>query len=206
MWKKEPEPSKIMGGQSAKPEPKKPDTQPHKERSPMDTPRTSSSFPSNPERAGSRKENLSLEPTVISRETTLSGDISGKADIKVLGKFQGNIEVPQNVVSIETTGYVKAKISAKFLNVHGKLFGDATIYDTAHLHANCLVEGDLQTKGVIVDSGSHFNGSVEMMNDKDNEATPSAGEGAKSRQKIPSGISEPRQSAPKEPTPKPSAT
>ncbi len=113
-----------------------------------------------------RSELASVEPTIISAQTTLKGEISGQSDIRVYGKFKGSIEANKNVVIIEETGHAEATLSAKNITIHGKLVGNATANDTLHLVSTGSVEGDIHAANVILDKGSTFNGSVEMLREK----------------------------------------
>ncbi len=141
--------------------------------------------------AVARSELPSVEPTIISAHTTLKGEISGQSDIKVYGKFKGSIEANKNVVVIEETGHAEATLSAKNITIHGKLVGNATANDTLHLVSTGSVEGDIHAANVILDKGSTFNGSVEMLRErktKSAEASASTSQPKPSRPTVPSQV------------------
>lgn len=121
-----------------------------------------------------RSELASVEPTIISAQTTLKGEISGQSDIRVYGKFKGSIEANKNVVIIEETGHAEATVSAKNVTIHGKLVGNATANDTLHLVSTGSVEGDIHAANVILDKGSTFNGSVEMLRERKTKSAESS--------------------------------
>lgn len=141
-----------------------------------------------------RSELASVEPTIISAQTTLKGEISGQSDIRVYGQFKGSIEANKNVVIIEETGHAEATLSAKNITIHGKLIGNATANDTLHLVSTGSVEGDIHAANVILDKGSTFNGSVEMLRER---KTKSAEVSAKTSQPKPSRPAVPSQVASK---------
>lgn len=118
------------------------------------------------DRSSIRKETGSGDPTIISVQTTFSGEISGQADLRIFGNFQGSIEVPKNIVTIEPSGYVKATINARAINIQGKSFGNVVGSESVHLVSTCTVEGDIRAGNVILDKGSTFNGSIEMIREK----------------------------------------
>ena len=141
--------------------------------------------------AVARSELASVEPTIISAQTSLKGEISGHSDIKVYGKFKGSIEANKNVVIIEETGHAEATVSAKNITIHGKLVGNATANDTLHLVSTGSVEGDIHAANVILDKGSTFNGSVEMLRErktKSAEASASTSKPKPSRPAVPSQV------------------
>ena len=113
-----------------------------------------------------RSDLASVEPTIISAQTNLKGEISGQSDIRVYGKFKGSIEANKNVVIIEEPGHAEATVSAKNITIHGKLVGNATANDTFHLVSTGSVEGDIHAANVVLDKGSTFNGSVEMLRER----------------------------------------
>ncbi len=141
--------------------------------------------------AVARSELASVEPTIISAHTTLKGEISGQSDIRVYGKFKGSIEANKNVVVIEETGHAEATVSAKNITIHGKLVGNATANDTLHLVSTGSVEGDIHAANVILDKGSTFNGSVEMLRErktKSAEGSASTSQPKPSRPAVPSQV------------------
>ena len=141
--------------------------------------------------AVARSELASVEPTIISAQTSLKGEISGQSDIRVYGKFKGSIEANKNVVIIEETGHAEATVSAKNITIHGKLVGNATANDTLHLVSTGSVEGDIHAANVILDKGSTFNGSVEMLRErktKSAEASASTSKPKPSRPAVPSQV------------------
>lgn len=138
-----------------------------------------------------RSELASVDPTIISAQTTLKGELSGQSDIRIYGKFKGSIEANKNVVIIEETGHAEATVSAKNITIHGNLVGNATANDTLHLVSTGTVEGDIHAVNVILDKGSTFNGSVEMLRErktKSAEASASTSQPKPSRPAAPSQV------------------
>ncbi len=169
MWKKDNQPSQASENFQLRPEPKQPAMSVKPERGEKE-PRSAGYTALDRGSTPARKESMSVDPTVISAQTTISGEISGQSDIRIFGNFQGSIESPQSVVTIENSGYAKATINAKNVAIHGKLIGNVTGIDTVHLMSSGAVEGDIRATNVILDKGSTFNGSIEMIREKKGKA------------------------------------
>jgi len=179
MWKKENRPYKLAEGfgpdmqvnlrqsTQAKPERPEPDS------------RVQPTGYTALDRSSIRKDGSSGDPTVIHQKSTVSGEITGNADVNICRNFQGTIETPKNIVTIEKNGYAKANINAKKINIHGKVFGNVAGSDTVHVLATGSVDGDIRSTNVILDKGATFNGSIEMVRDKNN--SPSEGKSAPSK-------------------------
>ncbi len=171
MWKKENQQTSASDKNPLHSEPKPP-TIPTKKPEPAENEKRSPGYTALDRSATAvRKEALSVEPTVISAQSTVSGEISGQSDVRIFGNFQGSIEVPKNIVIVELSGYAKATINAKSLTIHGKLIGNVTGLDTVHLVSTGSVEGDIHAHNVILDKGSTFNGSIEMVREKPESKT-----------------------------------
>ncbi len=180
MWKKDNQPTPAPENSPFPPEPKQPTisagkidkTEKEKQRSPGYTALDRGA-------TAIRKEALSVEPTIISAQCTVSGEISGQSDIRIFGNFQGSVEAPKNVVTVELSGYAKATINANSVTIHGKLIGNVTGLDIVHLVSTGYVEGDIRAANVILDKGATFNGSVEMIREKKGNAPEPAVKTAK---------------------------
>ncbi len=166
MWKKDNQPAQPAEGFNLKPESNQtPTVTPVKSEQRAESDTRSTGY-TGLDRSSIRKDQPSGEPTIISAQSTVSGEISGQSDVRIFGNFQGSIETPKNVVTIEPSGYVKATINARVINIQGKNFGNIMGTETVHLVSTCTVEGDIRAGNVILDKGSVFNGTIEMIREK----------------------------------------
>ncbi len=100
--------------------------------------------------------------TLICANSTLTGDITGRADVFISGKFKGSINIPDHTVTIDTTGIANAKVNAGKIVVHGTIIGDLQAIELVHLLSTGVVEGDIRAGNMILERGCNFNGSIEM--------------------------------------------
>ncbi len=187
MWKKDNQPAQPAESFNLKPEVNKPPV-PSAKPERVDSESRNTGYTAL-DRSSIRKDSASGDPTIISVQSTLSGEISGQSDIKIFGNFQGSIETPKNVVTVEASGYAKATINARNINIHGKVFGNVVGSDTVHLVSTGTIEGDIRAKNVILDKGSTFNGSIEMDRQKTNKSEgTTAKSSAKQSQSAPAPV------------------
>ena len=115
-----------------------------------------------------------VSKTMLSKESTIVGEIKGNSDVSISGIFEGNVSIPNNTATIELSGKAQATISAKEVIVHGTIKGNLYGSDTIHVLSTGVVEGDIQATNVILEKSCTFNGSVQMLTEK-----PSANQGNK---------------------------
>ena len=92
-------------------------------------------------------------PTIISDETVIHGDIKGAQDIKIQGKVIGNINVDGNIIveQGEVIGNIKANdvlVISSLIN--GNIEGNGKI----DIQLNSQVEGTLHAQYILLDSES----------------------------------------------------
>ena len=98
----------------------------------------------------------------IGKSITIKGDLSGSEDIQVEGTVEGQIELPNNEVTVGADGRVVAAIHAKSVIVIGRVQGNVTAVERIEVQENGTVDGDVSAPRLIVNEGAVLNGSIEM--------------------------------------------
>ena len=98
---------------------------------------------------------------LIGQGTMITGDLSCKGDIRIDGEIIGNVISKAKVV-IGTTGKVIGDVIGYNADISGQLKGDLTVTDTIFLKSTALIEGDMVTNKLIVESGAIFSGNCNM--------------------------------------------
>ena len=101
-----------------------------------------------------------MKETIISKETTLEGNISSKEDFIISGDINGIIEGGETI-SLESDCHVTGKIFAKTLIVKGIFTGDADC-TTVHVCNGGKFIGNIKSKILMIDSKGIFEGKSEM--------------------------------------------
>ncbi len=106
---------------------------------------------------------FSNDHTLISRGTTLKGDVHFSGELQVEGRIEGNIiaeaEGAAKVVLAEK-GVVKGEIRAPIVVINGTVQGD--IYAAKHLElaAKAVVDGNVNYQLIEMVKGAQVNGNL----------------------------------------------
>lgn len=98
---------------------------------------------------------------IIGEESTLRGEINVKGSVRIDGEFEGLIVATESVF-IGKTGILKADVQVRDLMVAGAITGNLKASERVELHAGARVEGDIETRSLVVDEGVLFNGRCAM--------------------------------------------
>ena len=99
--------------------------------------------------------------TLISEGTQLSGDISFRGTLEILGTVSGNIisEHEDARVRVLKGGTVEGDIKAAIIEVNGIAKGNIYALDRLCLEPNCTVTGNIHYSNMEVQSGAQLTGS-----------------------------------------------
>ena len=109
-------------------------------------------------------------PSVLSADLTVTGNIRTQGDIQIEGNIEGDIRAHQLIVG--ETATIKGEVVADDVIVNGRVVGRVRGLKV-RLSATARVEGDIVHKTIAIESGAHFEGSVQRQDD------PLSGEGTK---------------------------
>ena len=99
-------------------------------------------------------------PSVLSSDLTVTGNIQTDGDIQIEGNVEGDIRAHQLVIGDSAT--IKGEIVGD--EVDGRVIGRARGLKV-RLTATARVEGDIIHKTIAIESGAHFEGSVQRQED-----------------------------------------
>jgi cytoskeletal protein CcmA (bactofilin family) len=104
-------------------------------------------------------------------DTILSDDIDCKGKLKfnnkiiIKGKFEGEIEAEDGHLLIGPKAEIVSNtLKTSVLSNKGKIFGNVQAKTRIELYKGSLIEGDIITPDLYVESGSMFNGNCTMIN------------------------------------------
>ena len=98
-----------------------------------------------------------IGPSII-----IDGKITGSDDLLIDGRVKGSIKLPDNALTIGSSGVVEADVEAKELRVEGKLVGSSKTLDRIEITKTGSVEGEVTTSRIAVEDGAVFRGSVNI--------------------------------------------
>jgi len=98
----------------------------------------------------------------IGKSVVVKGELSGSEDLTIDGVVEGTIELKQNVLTIGSSGRIKAQITAKAVVVQGEVHGNITAAERVEVRETGSVDGDVVAPRVAISDGAHFRGSIDM--------------------------------------------
>lgn len=101
-------------------------------------------------------------PSVLSSDLTVTGNIKTEGDIQIEGNVEGDVRAHQLTVGESAT--IKGEIVGDDVVVNGRVIGRVRGL-RVRLSASARVEGDIIHKTIAIESGAHFEGSVQRQED-----------------------------------------
>src|ERR671915_1630012 len=99
--------------------------------------------------------------SVFGPGVAIEGKIEGDADLRIAGKFKGDIQVKGDV-NIERGAHLAAKINAANVIVAGEIEGNIVASSQVRLVESGQIIGDLKATTLTVAAGSRMRGHVEF--------------------------------------------
>lgn len=99
--------------------------------------------------------------SVFGPGVTIEGKIEGDADIRIVGKFKGEIQINGDL-TIEKGATVHAKVNATNMSLGGELNGNVVAGAHVTLLESGQLLGDLKAATLTVAAGSRMRGHVEF--------------------------------------------
>jgi cytoskeletal protein CcmA (bactofilin family) len=110
-------------------------------------------------------------PSTISSDLTVTGNIVSTGDMQVDGTIEGDIRA--HLVTVGESATISGEIVAEDIVVNGHIRGRVRGLKV-RLTSTARVEGDIVHKTIAIESGAHFEGSVQRRDDPLGEAKPAS--------------------------------
>ena len=101
-------------------------------------------------------------PSILSSDLTIKGNITTTGDVQVEGTIEGDIRA--HLLTVGEGATVKGEIIADDVVVNGRVVGRLRGLKV-RLTATARVEGDIIHKTIAIESGAHFEGTVQRQED-----------------------------------------
>ncbi|MFA8442535.1 polymer-forming cytoskeletal protein [Yoonia sp.] len=101
-------------------------------------------------------------PSVLSSDLLITGNLKTSGDIQVEGQVEGDIRA--HLLTVGEGATVKGEVVADDVVVNGRIVGRVRGLKV-RLTSTARVEGDIIHKTIAIESGAHFEGSVQRQDD-----------------------------------------
>ena len=109
--------------------------------------------------------------SVLSSDLHITGNLKTTGDIQVEGTVEGDIRA--HLLTIGETATIKGEVTADDVVINGRIVGRVRGLKV-RLTSTARVEGDIIHKTIAIESGAHFEGSVQRQDDPLNPGAKSA--------------------------------
>jgi cytoskeletal protein CcmA (bactofilin family) len=106
-------------------------------------------------------EELSNSSNIIGKGTILEGSLETFGNVRVEGKIIGNIKT-KSKAAFGHSSQIEGNVLAQNAEVAGHITGSIEITEVLVLKPSAVIDGDIVTNKLIVESGASFNGSCKM--------------------------------------------
>ena len=101
-------------------------------------------------------------PSLLSADLTVVGNLKTSGDIQVEGTVEGDIRA--HLLTVGESATIRGEIVADDIVVNGRVIGRVRGLKV-RLTSSARVEGDIIHKTIAIESGAHFEGSVQRQED-----------------------------------------
>ena len=101
-------------------------------------------------------------PSILSADLVITGNIKTTGDVQIEGTVEGDIRA--HLLTVGETAVIKGEIVADDIVVNGRVVGRVRGLKV-RLTSSARVEGDIIHKTIAIESGAHFEGSVQRQED-----------------------------------------
>ncbi len=110
-------------------------------------------------------------PSILSADLVVVGNLKTTGDIQVEGTVEGDIRA--HLLTVGEGATIKGEIVADDIVVNGRIVGRVRGLKV-RLTSSARVEGDIIHKTIAIESGAHFEGSVQRQDDPISNAPKAA--------------------------------
>lgn len=100
--------------------------------------------------------------SVLSSDLTVVGNLRTTGDIQVEGTVEGDIRA--HLLTVGETATIRGEVVADDIVINGRVIGRVRGLKV-RLTSTARVEGDIIHKTIAIESGAHFEGSVQRQDD-----------------------------------------
>ncbi len=101
-------------------------------------------------------------PSLLSNDLTIKGNVTTSGDIQIEGTIEGDVRA--HLLTVGESATIKGEIAADDVVVNGRVIGCLRGLKV-RLTASARVEGDIIHKTIAIESGAHFEGTVQHQED-----------------------------------------
>ncbi len=99
--------------------------------------------------------------SIIAAGMTITGDVESGGVVKVDGRIEGSVTGARQVL-LGHGGTIRGNVVAEEVVIGGTVDGAVSARERLELQASAVVNGDIETRSIVVLEGAKINGIVRM--------------------------------------------
>lgn len=111
-------------------------------------------------------------PSLLSSDITIKGNVASSGDIQIEGTIEGDVRA--HLLTVGESATIRGEVIADDVVVNGRVVGRVRGLKV-RLTSSAKVEGDIVHKTIAIESGAHFEGSVQRQEDPLSETSRRTG-------------------------------
>lgn len=115
---------------------------------------------------------MTRSAALIGKSLVLTGKISGREDLIVDGRIEGDIDLPENCLTVGAGGHVQGSIRAREIVIFGAVHGNLEAVEKVQIRRNARVVGDMRTARPVIEEEAYFKGNIETVRAEAPKAPP----------------------------------
>jgi cytoskeletal protein CcmA (bactofilin family) len=100
--------------------------------------------------------------STIGKSLLIKGEITGSESVRIDGKVEGSIALPNDRVTVGRSGRVSANIAAQDIVVLGEVLGNCNASDHLDIRCEGSLYGDVVESRISVEEGAYLTGSIDI--------------------------------------------
>ncbi|MEM7422377.1 MAG: polymer-forming cytoskeletal protein [Pseudomonadota bacterium] len=101
-------------------------------------------------------------PSLLSNDLNIKGNVTSSGDIQIEGTIEGDVRA--HLLTVGESATIRGEVIADDVVVNGRVIGRVRGLKV-RLTSSARVEGDIVHKTIAIESGAHFEGSVQRQED-----------------------------------------
>ena len=101
-------------------------------------------------------------PSLLSSDLNIKGNVATSGDIQIEGTIEGDVRA--HLLTVGESATIRGEVIADDVVVNGRVIGRVRGLKV-RLTSSAKVEGDIVHKTIAIESGAHFEGSVQRQED-----------------------------------------
>jgi len=98
---------------------------------------------------------------LIGERTKINGDLDSESDVRIDGRIKGKVTLDAKLV-VGPKGVIEGNVDCNSADISGKIKGRIRVKELLFLKGTALIDGEIVTNKLVVESGASFNGQCTM--------------------------------------------